>query len=56
MNLVANLDLTKHEGGGGVKVITDNDGGNWRGRLAMVEDGQTKTQHRAVTVRTWLPN
>jgi hypothetical protein len=36
-----------------VKVVTDQDGGGWRGRIAMVE-GETK--HRAIVVRTWLPD
>ena len=37
MNLVANLDLAKLEGGGGVKIRADLDGGGWRGRQAMVD-------------------
>jgi hypothetical protein len=54
MNLVANIDISKHPGGGGVKIITGADGGNWRGRLAMVEDGER--EHRVIVVRTWLPD
>jgi hypothetical protein len=55
MNLVANINLAKvGEGGGGVKVITDTEGGNWRGRLATVDDG-VSTQ-RLIVVRTWLPD
>jgi hypothetical protein len=54
MNLVANIDIGKHPGGGGVKVVTDQDGGGWRGRLAMVEDGER--EHRLIVVRTWLPD
>jgi hypothetical protein len=54
MNRVANIDLSQHEGGGGVKVTTDTEGGNWRERLAKIEDGERG--HRAIVVRTWLPD
>jgi hypothetical protein len=54
MSVVANLDLAKLEGGGGMKITTDTDGGGWRGQPAMVEDGEMK--HQVVTVRTWLAN
>jgi hypothetical protein len=54
MNLVANIDVSQHEGGGGVRIRTDSDGGNWRGRLASVDDGVST--HRVIVVRTWLPD
>jgi len=55
MSVVENVDLAKlEEGGGGAKIITDTDGGGWRGRLAIAEMSETK--HRVVAVRTWLPD
>ena len=52
MNVAANADLpVLADGGGAVKVTTYEDGGRWRGRLGMIEDGNGRT-HRIIAVRT----
>jgi hypothetical protein len=55
MNLVAGADLSiLADGGGGVKIATDQHGGGWRGRLSQVV-GADGSCHRLICARTWLP-
>jgi hypothetical protein len=55
VNLVASADLsTLADGGGGVKVATDETGSGWRGRLSQIA-GADGSRHRLICVRTRLP-
>jgi hypothetical protein len=49
MDVVTNSDLSVLEDGGGVKIVTDADGGGWRGRLAQIA-GEDGSRHRIVHV------
>lgn len=49
--LVADIDVTSFPEGGGVKIVTDADGGGWRGRLARLANYGNR---RIIAVRTWV--
>jgi hypothetical protein len=52
MNVVALVDRTKLSGGG-FKVVTDEYGGGWRGRVVRVTDNDGKPLP-VLSIRTWM--
>jgi hypothetical protein len=51
MALVANIDVSLLPEGSGIKIVTDADGGGWRGKLARLANDDDR---RIIAVRTWV--